>query len=317
MIAKNIKGKSFSGCVKYVMNSTSELLEVEGILAYDADSIIQSFKMQGSGRSEIKQPVGHIPISFSPEDKSRMTNEFMVKLAKEYMQEMGIKNTQYVIVRHNNTAHDHIHVVYNRIDNNLKLISVNNDFKRNIATCKKLKDRHNLTYGEDKSRVNKDNLRGFEKSKHETYDAIRAVITRSRNITELSNNLKPYGVNLLLKYCRGTEKVEGISFEKDGHKFKGSQIDRKFSYNGLQGLFDTLAHMEASKRENSPKKRIPASIGGVALTKQQQAIFMDGKSILLDGLRTKTGEIMSAYAMFSEKDQKVIVIGMTHAKQVR
>ena len=32
---------------------------------------------------------------------------------------------------------------------------------------------------------------------------------------------------------------------------------------------------------------------------------MDGKSILLDGLKTKTCEIMSAYAMFSEKDQKV------------
>ena len=54
---------------------------------YNADSIIQSFKMQSSGKSEIKQPVGHIPISFLPEDKSRMTNEFMVKLAKEYMQE--------------------------------------------------------------------------------------------------------------------------------------------------------------------------------------------------------------------------------------
>ncbi len=33
MIAKNIKGKSFKGCVSYVMNDTASLLEAEGVLA--------------------------------------------------------------------------------------------------------------------------------------------------------------------------------------------------------------------------------------------------------------------------------------------
>ena len=32
-----------------------------------------------------------------------------------------------MIVRHNNAEHDHIHVVYNTMDNNLNLISVNNE----------------------------------------------------------------------------------------------------------------------------------------------------------------------------------------------
>lgn len=57
--------------------------------------MICSFAMQRSGRKEIKQPVGHIPMSFAPEDSHRMTNDFMLQLAKEYMQEMGIKNTLY------------------------------------------------------------------------------------------------------------------------------------------------------------------------------------------------------------------------------
>lgn len=61
------------------------------------------------------------------------------------MQEMVIRNTQYIIVRHHNTDNNHLHIV-NRIDNDLKLISVNNDYKRNIKVCKKLKDKHNLTY---------------------------------------------------------------------------------------------------------------------------------------------------------------------------
>ncbi|MGC3978354.1 MAG: hypothetical protein QM751_09125 [Paludibacteraceae bacterium] len=82
MIAKNIKGKSFKGCVRYVMNETAELLEVEGVLAGTIAEIIRSFAMQRSGRKEIKQPVGHIPLSLAPEDRERMTNDFMVQLAK-------------------------------------------------------------------------------------------------------------------------------------------------------------------------------------------------------------------------------------------
>jgi hypothetical protein len=45
------------------------LLEAEGALAETKQDIIRSFAMQRSGRKEVKQPVGHIPIAFSPEDK--------------------------------------------------------------------------------------------------------------------------------------------------------------------------------------------------------------------------------------------------------
>ncbi|GHV14896.1 hypothetical protein FACS1894169_04770 [Bacteroidia bacterium] len=54
MIAKNIKGKSFKGCVNYVMNDTAQLLEAEGVFADDTKSMIRSFAMQRSGRKEIK-----------------------------------------------------------------------------------------------------------------------------------------------------------------------------------------------------------------------------------------------------------------------
>ncbi|WP_394337218.1 relaxase/mobilization nuclease domain-containing protein [Dysgonomonas alginatilytica] len=101
-----IKGKGFGGCVRYVMNDSHELLEAEGVFADSAKSIIRSFAVQRSGRKEIKQPVGHIPISFSLEDTARMTYDFF-QLAKEYMEEKGIKNTQYIIVRHHKKSPDY------------------------------------------------------------------------------------------------------------------------------------------------------------------------------------------------------------------
>ena len=77
-----------------------------------------------------------------------MTDFRMVKIAREYMQCMGIDNTQYVIVRHTNTAHPHLHIVYNRICNDGKLIPDRNERFRNVRFCKALSSKYGLTLGE-------------------------------------------------------------------------------------------------------------------------------------------------------------------------
>jgi hypothetical protein len=237
MIAKNKKGKSFGGCVRYVLNEGHEILEAEGVVADDAGSVIRDFAIQRSGRPEIKQPVGHIAVSFSPEDSARMTGDFMLKLAHEYMAEMGIGNTQYIVVRHHNTDHDHFHIVYNRIDNDLKLISVNNDYHRNVAACKKLKDRHGLTYGMGKEKVNRPKLTGTEKVKYQIPDEIAANLPKCATYTDLEKRLLQAGITVQYKYRSGAEErpenIQGISFEKGGITFKGSAIDRKFSHDNL------------------------------------------------------------------------------------
>ncbi|MDR2935917.1 MAG: relaxase/mobilization nuclease domain-containing protein [Rikenellaceae bacterium] len=237
MIAKNKKGKSFGGCVRYVMNEGAEVLAAEGVLADDAASITRDFAIQRSGRPEIKQPVGHIAVAFSPDDSPRLTNDFMLTLAHEYMTEMGIGNTQYIVVRHHNTDHDHFHIVYNRIDNDLKLISVNNDYRRNVAACKKLKDCHGLTYGTGKEKVNRPKLMGADKVKYQIHDEIAANITKCATYSELEKRLKQAGISVQYKYRRGAvespENIQGVSFEKNGITFKGSDIDRKFSHANL------------------------------------------------------------------------------------
>ncbi|MDL2322849.1 relaxase/mobilization nuclease domain-containing protein [Bacteroidales bacterium OttesenSCG-928-A17] len=219
MIAKNIKGKSFKGCVSYVMNDTAKLLEAEGVLASSKQDIIRSFAMQRSGRKEIKQPVGHIPLSFAPEDKERMTDDFMIQLAKEYMEEMGIRNTQYIIVRHHNTDNEHIHIVYNRIDNNLKLISVNHDYKRNIKVCKKIKDKHGLTYGKNKERVKREKLRSPDKAKYYIHDAIKSVLPSCKNPADLRFALERYEIEIDYKFKRGTNEIQGVSFRYENVAF--------------------------------------------------------------------------------------------------
>ena len=295
MIAKNIKGTSFAGCINYVMKEGAEMLKSEGVMTIDNDSIINSFEFQSHCRGEIKSPVGHIPISFAPEDKERMSNGFMVQLAEEYMKNMGIKDTQYIIIRHHDNDNEHIHIVYNRIDNNKKLISDKNDFKRNVTTCKRLKDKYNLTYGKGKDRVKRERLKGADKTKYEIYDAIKSEITRSHSFNELIERLNSRGVKTELKYRRNSDDIQGISFSKDEHKFKGSEIDRKYSYNNILKILSD---------KQIKATQVSTEMGGVKLSQEQRDILSIGKSTFVENMTTKSGNIYSAHVKYSEEKEK-------------
>lgn len=71
---------------------------------------------------------------------------------------MGIRNTQYIVQRHHNTDHEHFHIVYNRIDNDLKLIW---SIIKLQVEYKKLKDKYKLTYGEKENKVNRRNSKAY------------------------------------------------------------------------------------------------------------------------------------------------------------
>ena len=160
MIGKLKKGASFVGCVRYVTGKDeAKILASDGVLLGTNAEIVQSFELQRQLNPRIKKPVGHIALSFKPEDKPSLTDEFMAKIALEYMQMMGITKNQFIIVRHHNTDNPHCHIVYNRINNESKLLSDRNDYRRNEQVTKALKSRYGLTYGTDKSKTNTRKLR--------------------------------------------------------------------------------------------------------------------------------------------------------------
>ncbi|GHV48585.1 mobilization protein [Bacteroidia bacterium] len=256
MIGKIVKGRSFKGCISYVLgDKDAKILASEGVLETDTKSIINSFYIQSLMNPNLSKCVGHIPLAFSPGDSPRMTDLFMERLAKEYMKEMKIENTQYIIVRHNNTAHPHCHIVFNRVDNDGKTISDKNDRYRNEKVCKQLKDKYNLTYGQGKENVNVQKLKGAEKTKYEIYHAVKDTLPKVKDWKQFEEALKRQGISIVRKYKGDTNEVQGISFKKGGHSFKGSEIDRKFSYSKLG------AQLNENAQEQQLQMTIPKETG--------------------------------------------------------
>ena len=248
MIGKLKKGSSFGGCIRYVTGKDeAKIIASDGVLLGTNAEITQSFELQRQLNPRIKKPVGHIALSFKPEDKPRLTDEFMAKIALEYMQMMGITDTQFIIVRHHNTDNPHCHIVYNRINNEGKLISDRNDYRRNEQVTKALKDKYRLTYGTDKSKTNTRKLRNAERTKYEIHNAVKDALKVAESWQKFKDELAKRGVLLEFVYKdKERTKVQGVRFSNDEYSFKGTQISRDYSFGSLNARFEgTENHVSA------------------------------------------------------------------------
>lgn len=253
MIGKLKKGASFGGCVRYVTDKDeAKILASDGVLLGTNAEIVQSFELQRQLNPRIKKPVGHIALSFKPEDKPRLTDEFMAKIALEYMQMMGIKDTQFIIVRHHNTDNPHCHIVYNRINNEGKLISDRNDYRRNEQVTKALKSKYGFTYGTDKSNTNTRKLRNAERAKYEIHNAVKDALKGADSWQKFKNELAKRGVLLEFVYKdKERTKVQGIRFCKDRYSFKGTQISREYSFVKLDARLGTEYNRVSPRAESA------------------------------------------------------------------
>ena len=232
MIAKIVKGASFRGCVQYVTGKDeAKILASDGVLLGSVGNIADSFEYQRGLNPRCSKPVGHIALSFKPEDKEKLTDEMMAKIAREYMELMGIKDTQFILVRHHNTANPHCHLVYNRVDNNGRIISDKFERKRSEKIVKYLKDKYGLTYSDGRGQTKTERLHYTERTKFEIQNAVKTALQASRTWRQFTDILKQQGIEVEFKKRRGNDNViEGITFIKDSVRFKGSQIGRQFTY---------------------------------------------------------------------------------------
>ena len=250
-----MKAASFSRCVHYVTSKEyARILASDGVLLTTTQDIIDSFEFQRQMNPRISKPVGHIALSFLPEDKDKLTDEVMTKIAREYMELMGIKDTQFLLVRHFDNGNPHCHLVFNRINNESKTISDQNDFRRNEQVTKLLKRKYGLTFSKGKGRTKTERLRGTEKTKYEIYRAIGTALMRCNSWSEFMNHLKANGVEVELVMKRNGSKdlkdLQGMRFTKDGITFKASQIRRGLSFTAI------ISKLESNGKKEQQRKTI-------------------------------------------------------------
>jgi len=273
MIAKIVKGRGFKGAVNYILDAEkgTKLLDAEGVRLKNKASIIQSFITQAKLNPKLVKSVGHISLSFSVQDKDKITDQMMLQVAREYMRRMNIKEAQYIVARHFDKEHPHIHLCFNRVDNNGKTISDKNDRFRSEKICKELTAEYGLYLSSGKEQVKTNRLKEPDKTKYEIYSALKELVPKVRGWDQLKQSLNRQHIDIHFKTKGHTDEIQGVTFTKNGYSFTGSKIDRMFSYSKIDNQLSQNNHMERNMQQtaNSPSypdrsiESLISSIGGL------------------------------------------------------
>ena len=126
--------------------------------------------------------------------------------------------------------------------------------------------KHGLYFAKGKEHVKQHRLREPDKSKYEIYNAVKDEIGKSRNWRQLQTRLAEKGIGIHFKYRGQTGEVQGISFSKGGYTFKGSEIDRSFSFSKLDKCFGDagLNTTESNQQTVSAPVQKPSQTPGKA-----------------------------------------------------
>ncbi|HUZ61071.1 MAG TPA: relaxase/mobilization nuclease domain-containing protein [Hanamia sp.] len=252
MISKVVIGKTFYGACRYICmdKKRAVVLDAEGVRDYDYKLMAKDFELQQSLRPSLTKAVFHGIISFYPGEK--VEDKMMAKIAREYLAEMKITDTQFVIVKHIDKNHLHLHVLANLVNNKGEAIKDNWIGLRGKKVAQKLTQKYGLKEAISKNLAltNLECLHEREANRYIIYQAILEKLPLSRSIDELKEKLAKENIETLFKYNGHTKELQGISFKIGDFKYKGSEIDRKFSLNNLQKI---LQRQEAETLIKSPR----------------------------------------------------------------
>ena len=263
MNTRTVVGKGFRGVLLYLHNGPRdaprdkqpEVLLAVGVRETSAAEMLEDFNRRRRQNPNLGNAVWHTVISFNPADAARLDSAKMLEIAERWVEEMTLNKTQYVIIRHHDREdNQHVHIVANRVGNNGKTLADNWNFLEARRINQLLEKEFNLTPARGSSQPelqHPERIEGPDRARAEIRQAIgRAVHAGVTERRELQEILRAQGIESR-EFVTKAGVVAGISFEKDGHRFNGSEVARDYGLAGLEKLLarNRELHQEQLRQE--------------------------------------------------------------------
>ncbi len=262
MIGKVKVGKSFGGICRYVFgeDKQAQVLDAEGVRTDSAAHMAQDFEFQQTQRPGLGNAVLHVALALPAEDAHGRSPEQLSELFREvgraYVQAMKLENTQWALVQHFDKPHPHAHLVVNRVDNEGQTIKDHFIGQQSRRVCQDIEQQLGLSVAEQRGR---DQARevglthrqvtattpkaardaDWQRARHEVARALGQTAPYSANFAQLQTRLTPHGIEVRPSehQKKNGPAVFGVVFEKDGHRFKGSEVSKAYSAGNLLKTF--------------------------------------------------------------------------------
>ena len=234
------------------------MLEVEGVRGHDQKLMIEDFERQHSLRPEKKQACFHGILSFYPGEKP--SDSQIREITGKYLEALNIRDTQFAIMKHTDKEHLHVHLIANMVNNKGKSISDNWIALRGKKQAQRLTKEYHLTQSlsKDLSRTHYQSLREPEQHQYKIYAAIKHHLRESRSMDDLEERLRRLGIEIQYKMRGQTQERQGVSFRLGEYRFKGSKIDRQYSYGNLNKTIERqkMQMLMVSPEQNPYKQNL-------------------------------------------------------------
>ncbi|HZY79097.1 MAG TPA: relaxase/mobilization nuclease domain-containing protein [Cyclobacteriaceae bacterium] len=250
MTANIIKGKGFGGALRYnlekVEKGVAEILD----LSFAGDSyksIMKEMQMVKMLRPNLQKHFYHTSINFPPSEN--LSNEKMREIGREYLGESGFTQHMFIMFRHHDAEHPHLHILVSRIGYDGKVISDSNDFAKCEIILRGLEKRHGLaevvsSKNAHKRAVTKNELEMVKRTETPSSKMkIQSIIADALNsdpkptCLEFAYRLQSKGVNVLFNQAL-TGYVSGISYSYRGVTITGSKLGTDFKWATIKANID-------------------------------------------------------------------------------
>jgi hypothetical protein len=265
MIGKQVKGKSFRGVLEYLHSKQESRLIAGNMGGKTPRTLSAEFAVSRQLNPRLSKAVYHSSLSLPKTE--HLNDDQWSAIADEYLLGMEFTDSQYVVYRHSDKDHDHIHIVASRIRiTDGTTVNDSWDYVRSEKLIRELEIKYQLTptlssnlkhqRGQTSGEMRLIERTGEESIRTKLQQTIDAETEKPITMPELVNRLKERGIDAKITITR-TGKIKGISYQLDGVATSGTHLGKAYTFPGLQKhreiSYDHNLHrlslVEASERE--------------------------------------------------------------------
>ena len=271
MIGKQFKNQSFRSTLEYVLGKEKATMIDSNMGGTTPVQLTREFGAARRFRPNLQRACAHVILSIPHRDVSHDKGEYHEHLEDEQYTEIAqhwlksmkflgdeLNQSQYVVARHHDTNHEHIHIIASRIRMNGSVVPDSWDYRRSEVILRQLEKDYGLeavSCSSDRvaQRVQEEN--GVEttvsnrhsqtqKQKHHSSnqppitqllaDIIDAATKDQPTVTQLIQRLQQQGVVVHPQFNAVGLFKEAIAFEMNGVKIGGYKLGSAYSFPGLQ-----------------------------------------------------------------------------------
>lgn len=277
MIPKIFKHGNFLPTLKYVLEKEGASIIGTNMNSATPNELAREFSLAKRSNPEFKNACAHIILSIPHRSSEHLKGEYHEHLndlqystvGQRFLEEMeylgeGLQKSQYVMGRHTDRKHEHIHIIASRVTMDATIVPDSWDYSRAEVAARKLEEEFGLEatpcsnekvvqklqeigiIASVTSRIRKPQT--IKQLKHTSgkppvaeiiADAVDALAADKPTFNQLVERLKSQNIAVLTKFDK-QNNIFGIAYEMDGIKIAGYRIGKGYSFPGLQKHFGVV-----------------------------------------------------------------------------